>query len=267
MKQIRILPCTLSAIITLGLSLCASQAVTPAKNYETGFKSISKISTELYNALDGKKRGQLLPIPVLLQNYPTPYVEPGIYSDGTKVWQAVSLSSGLVDFLNCLSHAKAMEAGDRSAYSRYVEGLRNTSAGMPAAQAVANNMDWSFDTMNHQVSHFNQMAGALVAIEMAHHYLGHYKKYESKMKDAQGNPVPINSLVTPQEWREAVLKGAKNALDCGLGVDGLKVVLETMDKKETRPTWSIYFVPNEANLAKVKKDLTKLEKDFFLSGK
>ena len=40
--------------------------------------------------------------------------------------------------------------------------------------------------MNHQASQFNQMAGALIAIEMAHHYLGHYKKYEASLKGCPG---------------------------------------------------------------------------------
>jgi hypothetical protein len=191
-------------------------------------------------------------------------VEPSTYSDGSNVWQAVYVSAGLVDLLNCLSHARALEVKDRKAFSRYVAGLRLANGTLPEVEPVSNTEGWSFETMNHQASFFNQMAGGLMAVEMAHHYLGHYAKYQSRLKDAQGNPVPINRLVTPQEWHEAVVKGARNALDCGLSVEGLKLVLETLEQKETRPAWSIHFVPEQANLAKIKRALTSMEKDFFM---
>lgn len=258
---------TYTALALVGLMnwLTPCPVAANQKTYETGFNSISRISTDLYKALDSKKRGRLLPVPILLEKYPTPYLQPSTYSDGTNTWQAVYVSTGLVNFLNTLAHAKALEGTDRSAYSQYLANLRTANSSLPELQPVANS--WSFDTMNHQVSHFNQMAGALVAVEMAHHYLGHYKKYEAKLKDAQGNPVSLNSVITPQEWHDAVIKGAKNALACGLGADGLKLVLETLENKETRPTWSIYFVPPQANITKAKRELTRLEKDFFMIEK
>src|SRR2546425_848506 len=114
--------------------------------------------------------------------------------------------------------------------------------------------------MNHQVSHFNQIAGALIAINMAHHYLGHYQKYASQLVDAQNHSVPINSVLTLEEWREAVLKGARNALDCGLAVDGLKMFYDGLDKMPNRPAWSFYFLPKDADVAKIKKDLDQLER-------
>lgn len=257
--------CTALALAGLMTWLNPCPALATQKSYETGFNSISKISTDLYKALDAKKRGRLLPVPILLEKYPTPYLEPSTYSDGTNTWQAIYVSAGLVNLLNSLAHAKALEGTDRSAFSRYVTELRSANSSLPELQPVANS--WSFDTMNYQVSHFNQMAGALIAIEMAHHYLGHYKKYQGKLKDAQGNPVSINAVITPQDWHDAVMKGAKNALACGLGADGLKLVLETLENKNTRPAWSIYLLPPQANVAKAKRELTRLEKDFFMIEK
>jgi len=78
---------------------------------------------------------------------------------------------------------------------------------------------------------------------------------------------PINNVVSEKEWREAVLKGAKNALDCGLGVDGMKALFECMDAMPSRPAWCGYLVPNKANLSKLSKDLQRLENDFFLVEK
>ncbi|MDB6030031.1 MAG: hypothetical protein JWM16_369 [Verrucomicrobiales bacterium] len=259
---------TYALLALASLTLCWSNPASAAqKTYETGYSSITRISADLYKALDKKKRANLMPVPVLLEKNPTPFMEPSTYSDGTNFWQAVYISAGFVDFLNFLAHAKAMEGEGQGEFKRYVGGLGSANVTPPPFQPVSNDKGWSFDTMNHQVSQFNQMAGALIAIEMAHHYLGHYKKYEARLKDAQGNPIAINTLVTPQEWQEAVMKGARNALDCGIGVDGLKAVLETMENKETRPAWSIYFVPPQAGIPKVKRQLTMLEKDFFMIGK
>ena len=50
---------------------------------------------------------------------------------------------------------------------------------------------WAFNTMNWQMSHFNQMAAGLTAVQMAHHYLGHYKKVRvaTGRRDERGAPV------------------------------------------------------------------------------
>jgi hypothetical protein len=264
MKKIRTYATLALASLALGWG---TDALAAQKTYETGYSSITRISKDLYKALDNKKRAQLMPIPVLLEKNPTPYMEPSTYWDGTNYWQAIYISGGFVDLLNCLAHAKAMESEDRSAFTRYVAGLRTAHVTPPEFQPISNNRGWSFDTMNHQASHFNQMAGALIAIEMAHHYLGHYKKYEASLKDARGNPVPINAVISPQEWQEAVVQGARNALDCGISLEGLKVVLDTLDSKEARPNWSIYFIPPQANISKVSRELTRMEKDFFMIDK
>jgi hypothetical protein len=143
----------------------------------------------------------------------------------------------------------AFESGDRA---------------LPELETSFDKKAWAFNTMNHQVSHFNQIAGALIAIDMAHHYLGHYKKYASQLIDAQKNSVPINSLLTQEEWHEAVMKGARNALDCGLGVEGLKILFDAFDQMPTRPAWAIYFVPPHVKVAKIKRDLDKLGNSFFI---
>jgi hypothetical protein len=41
---------------------------------------------------------------------------------------------------------------------------------------------WTDAVLNEQASNFNQMVGAMIAIKLAHHYLGHYKKYAAKLE-------------------------------------------------------------------------------------
>ena len=75
---------------------------------------------------------------------------------------------------------------------------------------------------------------------------------------------PANRLVTPEEWHEAVVKGARHALECGLAVEGLQVLYESIGRMPKRPAWTIYFLPEKANVSRIKRDLAKVEKDFFL---
>jgi hypothetical protein len=126
---------------------------------------------------------------------------------------------------------------------------------------------WSLRMTNEQLTRFNQIAGTLVAINMAHHYLGHYKKYKSQLTDKNGASVPINSVITVGEWNDALTAGAMNALECSLGVDGIKSFFECIDKMPQRPLWSAYFLPPRANVHKVNSHLTRLEKVHFARRK
>ena len=252
------------------LATCPVQAgdVEPGK-YETGYGSAAKLTQDLYRALENKQRGQLYPVPVLLETVTIPYMQPSQYFDGTNNWQAVQISAGFVNLINYLSHAKAIEGVEVGYYEKSLASLASaaTDKPMPVLQNISSQKSWDFDVINHQVSQFNQMVGALIAVDMAHHYLGHYKKYASRLVDAQNHAVAINTVITPKEWHEAVMKGARNALDCGLGVEGLQTVFESLEKMQARPAWSVYFLPQQANTAKIKKDLARMEKDFFLSSK
>ena len=58
---------------------------------------------------------------------------------------------------------------------------------------VAANVDaryWKDDVLNDQASYFNQMIGMMVAINLSHHYLGHFDKYAAKMAAAWQQNAP-----------------------------------------------------------------------------
>ena len=250
------------------LGSTSSRAGSPGKNsYETGYPALVKITADLYQALEPKRRQQLLPMPVLLKNVAMPYLQPSEYSDGSNTWRAVHISEGFLDLMNNISHARAIDEVDRGYFKKYASSLATETGEQPLAELanITHKKSWDFNTMNHQVSQFNQMAAALIAIDLAHHYLGHYKKYAARLVDAGNRPVPINSLLTLDEWRQAVLNGARNALDCGLGTDGLRTVYDCLDRMPVRPAWAIYFRPPQANSSRIKKELNELEKDFFLA--
>ena len=85
------------------------------------------------------------------------------------------LSSSFIDFINRVAHAKAVDESERGFFLRYTTRLaedpRTTLA--PEFDVLLPQRAWSFNTMNRQASHFNQMVGGLLGIEHAHHYLIH----------------------------------------------------------------------------------------------
>jgi hypothetical protein len=125
---------------------------------------------------------------------------------------------------------------------------------------LANPKYWSERVLNEQVSNFNQMAGAAVAIKLSHFYLGHFTKYGAKLEDAQGRRTPINNLLTLAEWNESVKAGIGNSVETGLGVEGVLALFEAIDKMPRRPEWTAYFMPPNANTRALKKDIMRLER-------
>jgi hypothetical protein len=247
----------------LGLPMAARSA--PSARYETGYQTICRISRDLCKALPAANRSHLTPEPILLDDVSVPFIQPGEYKPGTNRVRYVSISAGFIDFLNYLAHASAVDSIDRGCYSRYLESLTTQTGEHPLLPPRLGSPEksWSLDIMNHQTTHFNQMVAALVAIDMAHHYLGHYHKYAARLIDARGNAVPINTVLTHNEWHDAVMKGARNALDCGFSTDGLKLLFESLEKMKARPVWTIYFVSDTEETKQITRELKTMEKEFF----
>lgn len=252
-------------VLLLLVSAMLARGESPApRAYEGNFAQVTKISGELHQTLDAKKRQLVSAAPKLLADAASPCIAPqaGDANVGT-----VALSASWLDLINRLAHARALEESTEGCFSRYVQNLApDGSSTELVGKSLSPEQAWNFDTMNHQVSLFNQMAGALVAIEMAHHYLGHFRKHLAAGTDG-GIPGPFTERVSEKEWREAVLKGARNALDCGLGVDGFRALLTAVEKAPGRPKWTTYLVHPKADTSKLNRELEKLEKDFFLVGK
>ncbi len=256
--------------VFLGLVIATFTAVAgeePKAGYETTYGVITNLAVDLHGSLPAKLRARVT-ASALLSAETAPVLRPCVLADGTNILHTVSVSAGFVDFATRLSHARAIDQWDRGFLKKYLVALSQETGAtaLRDLERPASKRLWSDSTMNAQMSQFNQMAGTLVAIEMAHHYLGHYRKYAAQLTGPDGQPVPINSLLTAKEWHDAVMAGAENGLECGLSVEGVKFVFDCIDRMETRPAWTAYFLPAGTKVSKIKRDLDRLEKDFFDSS-
>ncbi|MCI0745994.1 MAG: hypothetical protein L0Y58_11360 [Verrucomicrobia subdivision 3 bacterium] len=232
-------------------------------SYETGFPTIARLSQDLLRALEKEQRNGLVMPPILLENVRTPYLQPGEQIEGKTNHQAVFISAATIDVLNYVAHANAIDRVDPGFLKKAINSLATANGEeLAALYQPTHHKAWSFNTMNQQASHFNQMAGCLVAIDMAHHYLGHYKKYAKQLGSGK-NLTPLYSVITPQDWREAVLRGSRHALDCALAPEGLIVFYDALSRMPTRPAWSLHFMPPAAEVMILRLELQRVEARFF----
>ena len=236
-------------------------AAESSNRYDTGFATLQRIAGDLHRALVVEKRAELLGSAVLLENPRTPYLQ--LRSTSSTNSQAVFVSQGLIDVLNYVSHAKAVDQVDSGFYEKAVDGLaRQNGTELRGLPQPTHTNAWAFNTMNWQMSHFNQMAAGLTAVQMAHHYLGHYKKYASQLGDGT-NAAPLYSVLTPREWREAVLAGSRHALDCALAPEGLVVLYDAITRMPQRPSWAVHVMPPGAEISILRLELNRVEATFF----
>jgi hypothetical protein len=193
-----------------------------------------------------------------------PFVKTEEYPDETKPMRLVFISVGFIDLINNIAHARAIETIEPGYFEKYIVSLSGETGkdAIKDLPGISDKKYWSDDVMNEQTSNFNQMAGMVVAIEISHHYLGHFKKYGTKIETGD-LPVPINNLLSSGEWDDSVEAGVLNALDCGYGVEGVKALYDAIDKMPTRPEWTAYFLPQNVKVEKLKKNLEKAEKKYF----
>jgi len=223
--------------------------------------TLQRIAGDLHRALAVEKRSELVTAPVLVENPETPFLQ--LQRASSNDSQVVLVSQGLIDVLNYVSHAKAVDQVDSGFFGKAVEGLaRHRGTGLRGLPEPTHTDAWAFNTMNWQMSHFNQMAAGLTAVQMAHHYLGHYKKYASQLGDGK-NAAPLYSVLTPREWREAVLAGSRHALDCGLAPEGLVVFYDAITRMPQRPSWAVHVMPPGAEISILRLELNRVEATFF----
>jgi len=250
-----------TAALLGALAAMPTSAAESSNRYDTGFATLQRIAGDLHRALAVEKRSELLTPPMLLENPGTPYLQlQRTSNNGARV---VFVSQGLIDVLNYVSHAKAVDQVDAGFFEKAVENLaRRNGTELRGLPQPTHANAWAFNTMNWQMSHFNQMAAGLTAVQMAHHYLGHYKKYESQLGDGK-NAAPLYSVLTPGEWREAVLAGSRHALDCGLAPEGLVVLYDAITRMPQRPSWALHVMPPGAEISILRLELNRVEATFF----
>lgn len=235
--------------------------------YKTGWNAMVKLGIDLHKALKPEFKSKVHVKPINIETDVTPFVRLEELNDHDVPgpMACVFISAGFIDLVNNVAHAKAIDRVERRYFERYIQLLAKESGEKELRELpnLSNKRYWTQDVLNEQLSNFNQIVGEVVAIKLAHYYLGHYKKYKGKLVDANQQPVPINALLTDKEWEEAVRYGVRNALDCGLGIDGVKALYDCIDRMQVRPAWTLFFLPEKVKVSKLRKDLDKIEKRFF----
>jgi hypothetical protein len=233
--------------------------------YTTGFSSVLKLGGDLHDALPQKYYDQVDAQAVTMQPQDMPLIAPVSVTADNHVSRQVEFSAGFLDLANHLSHAKAIDKVQPGFFDQYVGQLAHAYTTSPATPIppITDARFWTEDILNDQLSYFNQMMGTMMAINMAHHYMGNYAKYASKLTGPDNKVVPINSLLTPAEWDNAVKAGALDALNCAISTEGLRVLLDALDKMPTRPEWAAYIAPDKADFKKLIKQMAKFEEDFY----
>ena len=192
-------------------------------------------------------------------------VTPVAVTEENRVVRQVSLSAGCIDVVNHICHAKAIDKVQPGFFDQYVKNLARLSAGDAPAPPppIVEAKYWTEDIINDQLSYFNQMLGVLTAINLTHHYLGHYAKYSARMTGVGGKVIAINEFLTSAEWDVSVKAGVLDALDCALATEGLQALLDAIDRMPVRPGWTIFIVPQQTDIKKLNKQLARYEDDYF----
>jgi hypothetical protein len=266
-----------AALVFLGLTAVGSnsgraQPGNPDEpTYKTGYNAIRMLGLDLWKALKPKFRKQIWPEPIFLETDVTPFVRPVEvkYAGDPTPMRAVFVSAGFIDLVNNIAHAKAIDRIRKGYFKKYVLSLAQESGKMELKELpdLSDKRFWTDDVLNEQLSNFNQIVGVVVGTKLAHHYLGQFLKYKDKLKLNQpGRQVPMNNLLTPQEWDAAFRCGVIDALNCGLSVEGIEALYDAIDEMPKRPPWTVNFLPDNVKVKALKKKLKKMERDFF-SGK
>lgn len=248
-----------------GERLTAEPAATNRPAYATDYRILAELGRDLYRELKPMYQMELSASPLWIQDDSRPFLSPYQFEATAAATRLVRVSSGFLELVNAIAHARAIDRLERGFFQRYMLLLAEGSGTrlLPEIPEITDSRYWSQDVLNEQASYVNQVIGTATAIAMAQHYLGHYDRYASQLRDSAVNPNTVAMLCTPDEWDRALKLGVGNALHCGLGVDGLKDLYAAIDAMPKRPAWTFYLLPPKANVARIRADLTRIEQNFF----
>lgn len=235
--------------------------------YTTGPDAMVKLGITLQQNLPPDYRSQVYAQPVKITPDVIPIVrlEEAFNPSTSQKVACVHVSSGFVDLVNNVAHAKAIDRIEKGYFKNYILSLSRENGDRPLQPlpGISDPRFWTDRMMNEQQSNFNQIVGGVIGSKLALYYLGHYQQHRSQLAKSNGKPLPINTVLTFDDWDDALQHGVNNALSCGYGVEGIKAFFECIGKMPVRPAWTLYFLPAAVNVAKANKEMEKLEKKFF----
>jgi hypothetical protein len=251
----------------LSLLIPALAATNPAPHvYASDLGLAVRIGNELYQTLDEKFQRKISPEAIAVEQTDAPEIMPITRNAESKTPCQVMISTGYVNLINHLAHAKAIDRIQPGYFRQYVSDLGRQTTGEkpPEPPDMIEARYWSDAVMNDQASYFNQMMGITLAINLSHHYLGHCQEYAGEMQ--AGKPAPINNFITPAEWDASVKAATLNSLDCAIGPAGAEALFAAIDQMPQRPAWTGYIVPLNVNIKKLNLQLASYEAAYFHGG-
>ena len=233
------------------------------RTYQTDRDEIARMAKDLSGLLAPNYRKKLSADPVIFSSDSMPFLDLGSRTNAEVNRRDIAISDGCVELVNSLSHAQAIDHVEKGYFLKYVAKLE--AEAQEKVTPLSNKESaryWTADVMNEQSSNCNSVMGILLAIKLAHSYLGHYNKYESRIT-GQKYPLAINHVLTPAEFNQAFTMGTQNALEAGYAVEGMVPFLQAFDKMKVRPAWTAYLIPPNAKIPSLVKNLQQMQKDFF----
>jgi hypothetical protein len=258
---------SLMAVLTWWMCIClqAQSGLSDGFTYKTSLKDTKRLGMDIQKALKPQYQDKVHNEPIFIEIEKMPFVKLEEFPDEPKPLPIIVMSEGFFDLINNVAHAKAIDKIQKGYFQKYILSLAQET-GEKELKPLPNDTDkrfWTDDMINEQYSNFNSIVGVMVGIKLADHYLGHYKKYASQMNVDQTLQKPINNLLTPKEWEEALKLGVRNALDGGCTIEGVLPFFECFEKMPKRPAWTAFFVPDTAKYRDIRRTLEKIQKDFF----
>ncbi len=232
---------------------------TPAHGYPGGMAIAVRIANDLYTSLEPKFREILNPQIVSVEQSEAPVMAP---IQGERQGQ-VTVSTGFIDLINYIAHAKAIDRIQPGYFNQYASILAQESAGETPALPpnLGDSRYWTDQVMTEEAGEFNQMIGIALSLNLSHLYLAHYDKYAAQM--AEGTRPALNNFITPEEWKASVTSASRNALDCALSTEGAKALFSFIEQMPHRPVWTGYIMPPSVDIRCLDEDLTQYEYEFF----
>ena len=255
----------LPLLLATALMVFAQSGGNESLAYKTGYSSIMKLGRDVHSALPPKYREIISQQPISIETDPSPYIRLLYLPEGPSASRGVWISAGFIDLVNRVAHATAIGVKDKNYLKRYIEILARESGteDLRPLPDDDNPRYWTDEMLNEQQSNFNSIVGIIVAIELSHHYLGHYEKYKNKLTRADGKHVPISSLLTEDEWEESFRAGVRNALGAGCMIERVIPFFVAFEKMKTRPPWAAFFLPEKFKFSKMRREMEKIQKKFL----
>lgn len=260
----------LAAAVLLGLPLPSTvrgAELTKDGHYQIRYLTEMRVlGLDIYKGLKPKQKDALAPEPISVETDVSPAIKLAEFDEDNNHLGFVFVTVGFIDLVNNVAHAKAIDKVVKKGYfEKYVLSLAEESGEKELKELpdLENPKFWGELVENEHRSNLRQMIGTAVSIKLAHHCLGHYKKYAKQLEDPSGKRTPINNLMTPAEWQDAMKLGTRIALEGGCGIEGILALFEAIDKMPKRPEWTSYFLPAKVNVKSVASEMKKIEKKFY----